>query len=193
MHTAASIRRINQMFRGQTIDLPERPGVYAFWWVASKAQLMAANRHLVLNGPNQQSVGVEYGDWWPPELQYPCLYAGKSTNIRKRFAQHLRQGSAGRLRQAQPRQVEPKPKPSITSCQLRLGIEQIFPEEPDPLALIFRSVGFSYRVDFPENPIAERFFEESRLVGIWRPWFNIEAERCEIAHGQTVSMLTRFN
>lgn len=175
MHTAASIRRINQMFRGQTIDLPERPGVYAFWWVASKAQLMAANRHIILKGPNLQPVGVEYQDWWPPELQYPCLYAGKSTNVRKRFAQHIKQGSAGRLRQAQPRQV--KLGSGVTFCQLRLGIEQIFPDEQDPLSLIFRSVGFSYRADFPENAIAERFFEESRLVGIWRPWFNIESER----------------
>lgn len=175
MHTAASIRRINQMFRGQTIDLPERPGVYAFWWVAPKTQLMAANRHIVLNGPNQQPVDVEYEEGWPPELQYPCLYVGKSTNIRKRFALHIKPGSVGRLSQAHSAHV--KPRPSVSSCQLRFGIEHIFPHEQDPLSLIFRSVGFSYRADFPENAIAERFFEESRLVGVWRPWFNIEAER----------------
>ena len=175
MHTAASIRRINQMFRGQTIDLPEQPGVYAFWWVASKAQLMAANQYIVLNGPNQQPVDVEYEDWWPPELQYPCLYVGKSTNIRKRFALHIKQGSAVCLRQAHSGHV--KPRPSVTTCQLRFGIEHIFPDEQNPLSMIFRSVGFSFRADFPENAIAEHFFEESRLVGIWCPWFNIEAER----------------
>ena len=175
MHTAASIRRINQMVRGRTIDLPGRPGVYAFWWVAPKAQLMVANRRMVLKDPNQQPVDVEYGDWWPPELQYPCLYVGKSTNIRKRFALHLNQGSVGRLREAHPRPVNPVP--GASSCQVRLGIERIFPDEQDPLALIFRAVGFSYRADIPDNAIAQRFFEESRLLGIWRPWFNIEAER----------------
>lgn len=43
--------------------------------------------------------------------------------------------------------------------------------------IIFKSVGFSYRTDFHDNPIAERFFEEDRLVGFYRPWFNIDSER----------------
>jgi len=60
---------------------------------------------------------------------------------------------------------------------LRFGIEHIFPKESRPLDVIFRSVGFSYRTDFQENAIAERFFEEDRLVGAWRPWFNIDSER----------------
>jgi hypothetical protein len=45
----------------------------------------------------------------------------------------------------------------------------VFPSEENPLNVIFNSVGFSYRTDFPDNAIAERFFEEDRLVGIWRP------------------------
>ena len=49
--------------------------------------------------------------------------------------------------------------------------------ELNPLALIESSVGFSYRTNFGDNAIAERFFEEDRLVGIWRPWFNIDSER----------------
>jgi hypothetical protein len=53
----------------------------------------------------------------------------------------------------------------------------VFPKEENPLNLIFKYVGFSYRTDFSDNEIAERFFEEDRLVGIWRPWFNIDSER----------------
>jgi len=53
MHTFASIRRIDQIFRGQAIDLPEQPDVYAFWWVAPKADLLTGNRHIVLKGPNE--------------------------------------------------------------------------------------------------------------------------------------------
>jgi len=175
MHTAASIRRVDQVFRGQAVDLPEQPGVYAFWWVAPKHELMAANRHIVLKGPKKRPVDVEYKDWWPAELQYPCLYVGKSTNIKNRFSLHIKRGSPGRLHEAQPRNV--KAKPCTTSCQLRFGIEHVFPTEQNPLPLIFQSVGFSYRTDFPENAIAERFFEEDRLVGIWRPWFNVDSER----------------
>lgn len=61
--------------------------------------------------------------------------------------------------------------------QLRHGIEHIFPDEQNPLELIFGSVGFSYRTDFDGNGVAERFFEEDRLIGNWRPWFNIDSER----------------
>lgn len=175
MHNAASIRRIDQIFNGQAIDLPEEPGVYAFWWVGQKADLMAANRHIVLKGPNERPVDVEYKDWWPRDLMYPCLYIGKSTNIRKRFSLHIKRGSTGRLHH--PQEGNRKAKPITTSCQLRFGIEHVFPYEKEPLGLIFRSVGFSCRTDFPENPIAERFYEEDRLVGIWRPWFNIDSER----------------
>lgn len=175
MHTAASIRRVDQIFRGQLIDLPEEPGVYAFWWLAPKSELMAANRHIVLKGPKELPVDVEYNDWWPIELAYPCLYVGKSTNIKNRFSLHIKRGSPGRLHQAQP--GNRKAKPCTTSCQLRFGIEHVFPQEENPLDLIFRAVGFSYRTDFRENAIAERFYEEDRLVGVWRPWFNIDSER----------------
>jgi hypothetical protein len=175
MHTAAAIRRVDDIIRGQTVDLPEVPGVYAFWWIASKPELLAANRHVVLKGPGELPVKVEYGDWWPVDLAHPCLYVGKTTNIKSRFSLHIKRGSPGRLHKAHPGNV--KAKPRTTSCQLRFGIEHVFPAEENPLRIIFRAVGFSYRTDFPENAIAERFFEEDRLVGVWRPWFNIDSER----------------
>lgn len=175
MNTAESIRRVEQIFQARKIELPELPGVYAFWWVAPRNQLLAANRYIVLKGPKQRHVDVQYGDWWPHELLYPCLYVGKSTNIKKRFSLHIKRNSPGRLHHAPVRNI--KEKPRTTSCQLRFGIEHIFPGVQDPLQVIFQSVGFSYRTDFPENAIAERFFEEDRLIGAWRPWFNIDSER----------------
>jgi len=36
-----------------------------------------------------------------------------------------------------------KLKPCTTSCQLRYGIEHVFRTDPNPLAIIFHSVGFS--------------------------------------------------
>lgn len=136
---------------------------------------MQGNRHIVLKGPNEQPVDVEYKDWWPNDLPYPCLYVGKSTNLRKRFGLHIKRGSGGRLHDACP--DNRKAKPRTSSCQLRHGIEHVFPAERNPLRLILETVGFSYNDDFPTNPVAERFFEEDRLIGLWRPWFNVDSER----------------
>lgn len=175
MHLPASIRTVAELCAQRRSALPEGPGVYAFWWVGEKATLLAANRTVVLKGPNEVRVKVEYRDWWPADLAYPCLYVGKSTNIRRRFGLHIKRKSQGRLHNAHPENH--KASPNTTSCQLRWGIEHIFPGEPNPLGVILESVGFSYRTDFPDNAIAERFFEEDRLVGTWRPWFNIDSER----------------
>ncbi|MEE9103142.1 GIY-YIG nuclease family protein [Pseudomonas nitroreducens] len=175
MHQLTSIRSVNAITHNSRIDLPEEPGVYAFWWIADRSKLLTANRRIVLKGPGERPVEVEYGEWWPHDLAYPCLYVGKTTNIRKRFALHIKRGSPGRLHEPHPQHH--KAKPNTTSCQLRWGIEHIFPNDPAPLELIGHCVGFSYRTDFAENAIAERFFEEDRLVGTWRPWFNIDSER----------------
>lgn len=175
MYVDKNIRPINEIFIKRKIDLPEIPGVYAFWWLASKDALMSANRTIILKGPKEKLVKVEYHDWWPDELKYPCLYVGKTTNIKKRFSLHIKRNCSGRLHEAHPKGVKAKPK--TTSCQLRFGIEHIFPEENEPLDIIYNSVGFSFTTDFSENAIAERFFEEDRLIGTWRPWFNIDSER----------------
>ena len=175
MHLKCDILKVGTVVSGRPTNLPELPGIYAFWWVGERNRLLEANRNLVLKGPSGNLVAVEYRDWWPEELTYPCLYVGKSTNIKDRFSRHLKRGSPGRLHAAHPEHH--KAKPNTTSCQLRWGIEHIFPNEAQPLTLIEESVGFSYRTDFQDNAIAERFFEEDRLVGTWRPWFNIDSER----------------
>jgi hypothetical protein len=175
MHLRKSIAPVRDIFQRQGIALPEEPGVYAFWWTADRAELLAGNCHIVLKGPAEKPVDVEYKDWWPKNLKFPCLYVGKTTNIKNRFALHIKRGSKGRLHFPQP--GNRKAKPNTTSCQLRFGIEHVFPREQSPLELIFRCVGFSYTTKFPDNAIAERFFEEDRLVGTWRPWFNVDSER----------------
>jgi len=175
MNEAASIKKVSDLLIKNRWDLPEEPGVYAFWWLASKSELMGANRHIVLKGPGGKRVDVEYLDWWPSELAYPCLYVGKSTNIKKRFSLHIKRRCAGRLHQILA--TNNKQKPHTTSCQLRHGIEHVFNDEANPLNLIFDKVGFSYSTDFNENAVAERFFEEDKLIGSWRPWFNIDSER----------------
>lgn len=175
MHTAVDVRRVAYVCRGTRVDLPEEPGVYAFWWLKDRSILLGANGEIVFKGPGGTRVEVEYKDWWPRDLVYPCLYVGQSTNLKKRFALHIMRGIPGRLHPPHPEYV--KATPRTTSCQLRWGIEHVFPEASDSLDLIFQSVGFSFRTDFGEDAIVERFFEEERLIGLWRPWFNIDCER----------------
>jgi hypothetical protein len=170
-----SIHRVQEILKGRQTDLPEKPGVYAFWWVGQKSELLSANRRICLKGPGGQSVNVEYRDWWPKEVTYPCLYVGKSTDIRKRFSQHILRNKRERLHKTNSNFE--KAKPYNSSCQLRFGIEHIFPKNNDPMGIILASVGFSWSTDFADNAIAERFFEEDLLVGYLRPWFNIDSER----------------
>lgn len=175
MHQIQNIQSVQVIADNRNRYLPEIPGVYAFWWIGCRKKLMDANLKIVLAGPGGQLVNVEYGDWWADDLAYPCLYVGKSTNIRRRFGLHLKTGTSGRLHE--PDESNRRVKPRTTSCQLRRGIEHIFPDESNPLSLIATSVGFSCRTDFIGNGTVERFFEEDRLVGTWRPWFNIDSER----------------
>jgi hypothetical protein len=176
MHDYESIFSVQKIFKNLNDSIPQASGVYAFWWIGDRDVLLKSNRNIKFKGPGGAYLEVKYEDWWPDELRYPCLYIGKSTNIRKRFFQHIKQGCLHRLDE-KPFQNQ-KVKPKTTSCQLRWGIEHIFPREERPLEIIMKSIGFSWRTDFPEyNSIAERFFEEDRLVGVWRPWFNIDSER----------------
>lgn len=175
MHTPSSIQSVAKIFDTRSPLIPTDPGVYAFWWIGDRSTLLMSNRTIVLKGPNGVRVSVEYRDWWPDDLTYPCLYVGKTTNLRKRFGLHIKSKSPGRLHE--PNAEHHKVTPNTTSCQLRWGIEHIFPNAESPLNIIRESVGFSYRNDFSDNAIAERFFEEDRLVGTWRPWFNIDSER----------------
>lgn len=175
MHLRQHIQVVSKIFSGPRISLPETAGVYTFWWIGRKEELLSSNRHIVLKGPGERPVDVTYGDWWPEELLYPCLYIGKSTNIKKRFSLHIKRGSPERLHV--PLVGNTKAKPATTSCQLRFGIEHVFPSEANPLSIIYAKVGFSFNANFPENAVAERFFEENKLVGLWRPWFNIDSER----------------
>jgi len=175
MHKREDIKRISEFFIKSNIDLPEVPGIYAFWWVGDRQKLLDSNRKLILSGPQKTPVSVFLDDWWPQELNYPCLYVGKSTNIKKRFSQHIRRGSRHRLHtiEANGRKI----RPVTSSCQLRYGIEHIFRDEGNPLEVIYDEVGFSYKTYSADNSTVERFYEEDYLIGKWRPWFNLDSER----------------
>lgn len=176
MLAADAVHRVGSLVaRDSATHVPSSAGVYAFWWIGSVEKLLQSNRDIVLKGPAGKRVHVRYQDWWPDDAPYPCLYVGKSTNLRNRFSRHLLRGIKA---SAHPtRQGNEKAPPRTSSCQLRSGIEHIFPHHENPLMIIDECVGFSWFDDFPDNAVAERFFAEDRLVGHLRPWFNIDSER----------------
>lgn len=159
----------------------ETAGIYAFWWIGPKEHLLNGNREIFLKGPAKHKdgkinwVSVRYEDWWPDDLPFPCLYVGKSTTLWKRLGLHIKRGTPEQIHK--PDGKNRKVTPKTTSCQLRHGIEHVFPKEKYPLQLILDNVGFSYRTEFSLNPVAERFFAEDLYIGKWRPWFNIDSER----------------
>ena len=170
-----SIRSVGDIFADQPIDVPEKPGVYAFWWIGELQVLLDSNRTMKVKGPGGNPQNIYLGDWWPDDLHYPCLYVGRSTNLRQRIQRHVMASKVERLHHIPSDGT--KQKPETTTCQLRYGIEHIFPKDKEPLNKIFNQVGYSYRTEFGENAVAERFYTEDLLIGTWRPWFNVDSER----------------
>ncbi|MBY5969126.1 MULTISPECIES: GIY-YIG nuclease family protein [Halomonas] len=174
MDLKEDIRLIGDIIETAPLEIPQRPGVYAFWWLGERSVLLSANTEMILVGPGGKDVEIQFRDWWPSSLAFPCLYVGKTTNLKKRFSQHLKRGSKERLHEIP--ESSKKQKAVTTSCQLRYGIEHFFPDEELPLQLISKNVGFSYDV-MGADQIAERFYREDLLIGTWKPWFNVDSER----------------
>ncbi len=172
MDKKESIKNIEDIFQNQRIKLPDKAGVYAFWWTGNRQELLESNRNIVLKGPGGNPVNVDFEDWWPENIPYPCLYVGKSTSIKKRFPKHMNRGSEKRLYTIP--ETNEKQKPITSSGQLRYGIEHIFKNENNPLEIIYQKVGFSYNTNLT---VVDRFYKENYLIGKWRPWFNIDSER----------------
>jgi hypothetical protein len=160
--------------------LPHQGGVYAFWWTGSLALLRAeeCNRRLLLRGPGRRVVALEINDEWlglDTGLPVP-LYVGKTAgSLAKRVGQHLRLGSGARML---PRGYDAFKQPApTTSCQLRTGIEHLFPQQQDTRALILENVGLSYVLLDGDTHAANRFYLEDLAIGLVRPPLNVDIER----------------
>jgi hypothetical protein len=161
-----------------TGKLPRKGGVYAFWWTGPLEILRnQANRSIVLPGPNKRPVALEFDDEWlglSTELPVP-LYIGKTAgSIAKRIGQHIRLSEARLLPLGLSEQKQKRP---TTSCQLRAGVEHIFPYERDTRALILDNVGLSYVVLDGDEHAAHRFYLEDLAIGMMHPPFNVDIER----------------
>ena len=134
-------------------------------------------RGVVLHGPGGRAVRVQLDDEWLgiEAGAYIPLYVGKtSSGLRKRLTQHLML-SHGRL--LAPDRGEKKSARPSTSCQLRAGIEDLFPDDLDSRPRVIDNVGLSFvSLDGDENA-ANRFYLEDLAVGQMRPPLNLDIER----------------
>ncbi|MGE0454263.1 MAG: hypothetical protein AB7O37_16860 [Vicinamibacteria bacterium] len=152
-------------------------GVYAFWWTANPDRFAASDciRELILKGPGGRDVHLAMDDQWlglGSGLPMP-LYVGKTTNLAKRGRQHLELGRPRLLGAASPR----KGRNPTTACQLRAGIERMFPGSDDSRALVLDSVGLSFVELDGDVHAVNRFYLEDLAVGLMRPFLNIDVER----------------
>jgi hypothetical protein len=92
-----------------------------------------------------------------------------------RIGQHLRLGSGERMMSMG--EDATKQKAPTTSCQLRAGVEHLFPREPDTRALILEHVGLSYVLLDGDAHAANRFYLEDLAIGLMRPPLNVHVER----------------
>lgn len=170
-----TVTPVHELIELGSLSLPSDPGVYAFWWIGDRQELMTADRRVVLAGPGGSPVAAEFDAWWPEEAPFPCLYVGKTTGIRKRVSQHILLSKTNRLHQIGSDHV--KVKLHNSTCQLRYGIEHIFRNEKRPVDRILNNVGLSYSPVEGHVGVVTRFYAEDWLIGFLKPWFNLDSER----------------
>ena len=171
MDKKESIKKIADIRKSRPIELPKNAGVYAFWWIGKNQELLESNTVIQLTDQKEEGK-VTYKNWQPRDLYYPCLYVGRSTNIRRRFSQHIVPNTKERLHRI-PKDNK-KQTLAKTSCQLRYGIEHIFKNDKNPMDIIDNKVGFSFCTI---SRTEDRFYKENLLIGTWKPWFNVNSER----------------
>lgn len=159
--------------------LPSHGGVYVFWWTGDLSMLSGpdCNRDLILAGPKRRPVHLNIDDEWlglSTTLPVP-LYVGKNADsIASRVGKHLR------LKDIRMLPVGGGPNKALrptTSCQLRAGVEHLFPQCSDTRSLILDNIGLSFVQMHGDAHAANRFYLEDLAIGLMRPPFNVDIER----------------
>ena len=160
-------------------SLPSSGGVYCFWWTGQLTLLRSpeCNRHVELAGPAGRPVTLHFDDEWlglQTELPIP-LYVGKTAdNLHKRVNSHLMlsRGRVTPLFEGHRKQERP-----TTSCQVRAGVEHLFPALVDTRDLVLDHLGLSWVLLDGDEHAANRFYLEDLAIGMMRPPLNIDIER----------------
>ena len=161
--------------------IPAVGGVYAFWWTGSVQKFSSAIRSVssrVFPGPDGRPVEVDLRPLLSTvsAQRYPALYVGKTaTDVRSRVGLHLMLGTAVRI--SSSGRSKRQTKRPTTTCQLRYGLEQLFPTVRDSRNLVVENVGLSF-IPLPKDDDAlVRFFLEDLAIGSLVPILNVDIER----------------
>jgi len=178
-------------------------GIYCFWWMGNKDILKKANFNPVLQGKQIKEENLEqYSEeemikvgkksyikheisWslndFPQHLQKYPLYIGKTSNLSGRIGKHLKLGTSSEEWKDKWEDVHSNLdqlfKPT-TVCQLRSGMEFIFPNKTDSeenaKQKMIKNVGITF---IEQDAVQQRFYLENLAIGYLRPWFNVDGER----------------
>lgn len=160
-------------------SIPREGAVYCFWWTGELDLLRGGecNRDIELVGPGRRPVTLRIDDEWlglDANLPIP-LYVGKTADsLASRVGQHLRLKDDRTTPLFEGTKKQPRP---TTSCQLRAGIEHLFPQRVQTRDLVLDQIGLSYVSLNGDAHAANRFYLEDMAVGLMRPALNIDIER----------------
>jgi hypothetical protein len=115
-------------------------------------------------------------DWLGLTTELPIpLYVGKTADsIASRVGKHLRLKDARMLPCGGDAKKAERP---TTSCQLRGGVEHLFPDVEDTRTLILDNIGLSYVELDGDAHAANRFYLEDLAIGLMHPPLNVDIER----------------
>jgi hypothetical protein len=159
--------------------LPHKGGVYCFWWTADQNLLATpgCQQTVELRGPGGRSVVVCFDEEWlgiSAGAPVP-LYVGKcAADIAKRVGQHLMLQRDRVVPIFKGDRKQPRP---TTSCQLRAGVDQLFPGRSSTRDLVLENIGLSFVVLNDNDHSVNRFYLEDLAIGMMRPPLNIDVER----------------
>lgn len=152
------------------LGIDEKQGIYVFWFDNSDGIIKKLNRKLEIKGPNHKMIEIEWD--WNLDNKNICLYVGKSTNIKKRFGQHLLLGTKDLYKNRKNRKKLYK---RTTACQLRSGFDYLYLKEN---INIIEELNNRIKISiFEESSVRNRFYLEDLLIGKYKPWFNLDSER----------------
>jgi hypothetical protein len=159
--------------------LPDRGGVYAFWWTGDYSLLDSpkTSKTIKLKGPAGRQVDISINNFWTDPIgEFPIpLYVGKTADsLRKRIGLHLRLKEARSVRDIVDGKRSQKP---TTTCQLRSGIDHLFPKKADTRNELMLCVGLSFVELHGDQFAADRFYIEDLAIGLMKPMFNVDIER----------------
>ncbi len=164
-------------------DLKSKGGLYAFWWIGEKKELVNSvkNSSYKLKGKQSEKKlwNVVFTEKWISNAscgQKVCLYIGKSTDIKGRISKHIKLGTPDIWKKSDGEVIRKDSgiKPN-TESQLRIGIERLFATKP--FHELIGNIGVSWIiVDKYENGI-NRFYLENYFIGKHFPLLNIDIER----------------